>query len=102
MSTQYRRPRSKKRRAPDFETLSRELAGLPVAPPDPLGPHAPRKNTKRYVVERLREPLIEAARRQHTMEGLAAFLGRRGIAIRPEQQARRGWRLPAKPRNPEG
>jgi hypothetical protein len=80
MNTQYRRSGSKKRRAPDFEALSRELAGLPVAPPEPP---APRKNTKRYLVERLREPLIEAARRQHTMEDLAAFLGRRGIPIRP-------------------
>ena len=57
MSTQYRRSGSKKRRAPDLDALSRTLAALPVAAPEP---RPPRTDTKRYVVERLREPLREA------------------------------------------
>ena len=46
--------------AVDFAGVARELAGLPVAPPAPRAPHAPRTDTKRHLIERLREPLLDA------------------------------------------
>jgi hypothetical protein len=71
--------------AVDFAGVARELAGLPVAPPAPRAPRAPRTDTKRHLIERLREPLIDAMVSRHQSPAtLAELLGRWGIAIRPE------------------
>ena len=57
MSARSRRPGSGKPRAPDLQALAGALAALPPAAP---GPRAPRPDTKRFSVERLREPLRQA------------------------------------------
>lgn len=67
----------RKSRPLNVEALSRELAALPVVPP------APRHNAKRDLIEQLREPLLEAVRRHHTLKALAAFLRERGVDIHP-------------------
>ncbi len=65
--------------AVDFAAIEGELAGLPERAPDP------RVNTKRRLIERLREPLLDAMVSRHqSPETLAELLGRWGIAIRPE------------------
>jgi hypothetical protein len=70
--------------AVDLAGVVRELAALPVAAPDPRAPRAPRTDTKRYLIERLRESLFDAMVNRHqSPEALAELLGRWGIAIRP-------------------
>jgi hypothetical protein len=64
--------------AVDFAAIARELATLPERAPDP------RANTTRYLIERLREPLLDAMVCRHQSPAtLAELLGRWGIAIRP-------------------
>ena len=65
--------------AVDFAAIARELATLPERAPDP------RANTTRYLIERLREPLLDAMVCRHQSPAtLAELLGRWGIAIRPD------------------
>lgn len=65
--------------AVDFAAIEGELAGLPERAPDP------RVNTQRRLIERLREPLLDAMVSRHqSPKTLAELLGRWGIAIRPE------------------
>ena len=80
MSTPYRHRRSgsKKPRAPDLDTLSRTLATLPVPSPEP---RAPRTDTQRYVVERLREPLRQALAQGYSLARLAEILTRAGLTL---------------------
>ena len=79
MSTPYRYSGSKnKPRAPDLEALSRTLVTLPVASPEP---RAPRTDTQRYVVERLRKPLRQALAQGYSFARLAAILTRAGLTI---------------------
>ena len=64
--------------AVDLAAIEHELAGLPECAP------APRANTKRHLIERLREPLLDALVNRHQSPAtLAELLGRWGIAIRP-------------------
>lgn len=79
----HSRPRKQKTRNPsaavDFAAIEGALAGLPERAPEP------RANTKRYLIEQLREPLLDAMVSRHqSLETLAELLGRWGIAIRPE------------------
>ena len=63
----------------DFAAIARELAALPERA---VGR---RTDTKRYFVERLREPLTDAvANRRLSLSTLAEFLRARGIEIRPD------------------
>ena len=64
--------------AVDFAGVARELAGLPVAAPEP---RPPRTDTQRYVVERLREPLREAQAQGYSLARLAAILTGAGLTI---------------------
>lgn len=74
MSARSRRPGSGKPRAPDLQALAGALAALPPAAP---GPRAPRPDTKRFAVERLRQ----AQARGYSVVELAAILTRAGLAI---------------------
>jgi hypothetical protein len=76
MSTHYRRSGSKKPRAPDLDALSRTLATLPS--PEP---RAPRTDTQRSVVERLREPLRQALAQGYSFARLAEILARAGLTV---------------------
>lgn len=78
MNARSRRPGSGKPRAPDLEALAGAIAALPPAAP---GPRAPRPDTKRFAVERLREPLRQAQARGYSVVELAAILTRAGLAI---------------------
>ena len=78
MSTPYRRPQSRKPRAPDLDALTRTLAALPVAAP---GPRPPRTDTKRFAIERLREPLRQAQAQGYSLAQLAAILTRAGLTV---------------------
>ena len=78
MNTPYRRSGSKKPRAPDLDALTRTLAALPVAAPEP---RPPRTDTKRFTVERLREPLRQALAQGYSFARLAAILTRAGLTI---------------------
>lgn len=79
MSARSRRPGSGKPPAPDLEALAGALAALPRAAPPP---RAPRPDSKRLAVERLREPLRQAQARGYSIVALAAILTRAGLAIR--------------------
>ena len=72
---------AKGRRKPcplDLAVLAQELATLPPVE------RMPRKNTKRYLIEQLREPLVDAlVNRHYSFIALAEVLGQRGIHIHP-------------------
>ena len=62
----------------DLAALAQELATLPPAE------RTPRTNTKRYLIEQLREPLVDAlVNRHYSFIALAEILGQRGIHIHP-------------------